>query len=552
MKTSPVPLSYLEISLFLMLFVFCTSNAQINIYGSWEGTFMNDFKAIVNFTTDDEDRLKGNIKMFAGENMIQDDKLININLSGNKVSFDIPAKETTFEGNFNDQITELSGGFIFPDGSNHTIHLIKGKNDSDPYEKYKLLKDKFFSPEELQDDLTFLFLNLKKHHPQLNSHTPKDSLDILVENLKVRIDTPRTIEDFYLLATSLTDAIRCSHTGVRLPMNYQKMVNKFGNYFPLKLHFSNGKAFYISGSTEGGDSIKPGQEIFSINDITVDQIIAQTFLFIPAEGYNTTTKYNFLNKRFNEFFYWLSDSEEFIVRFYAEGTIQSMIVPASPFKDVPMEYQNTEAEVDYKFFDETDTGMLKVPSFGIRNMNRYFFHLDSIFKDLGTRNAQNLILDLRDNTGGHPIYAAQLFSYLTSKNFIYFKRNEEVEEFEPLYKVMNPSKLNYNGNLYVLINGGCLSTTGHLISLLKFNTDATFVGEEPGSTFLCNDFSNQFILPNTGIELNVPRTTFETAVKGFSLYEPFPIDFKVQSTIDDIINDKDVILEKTMLKINHR
>jgi len=50
-------------------------------------------------------------------------------------------------------------------------------------------------------------------------------------------------------------------------------------------------------------------------------------------------------------------------------------------------------------------------------------------------------------------------------------------------------------------------------------------------------------LPNTGIELNIPRTTFETNVKGFTLNEPFPVDHFVHITPSEIINGKDAYLE---------
>lgn len=549
MKNSSAGLFHKLIGLLLMLFTF-TSYSQINIKGSWEGMFMIDFRAVVNFTSGDEDQLVGNIKMFAGENKIQDDEIINIILSGDKVSFYIPAKETTFEGNINDQMTELSGGFIFPDGSNNPIHLIKSKDDTNAFEEYKMVKDKYFSSEELQADLIFLYQNLKNHHPQLYAHTSMDSMDALVKKLKTNIDTSYTVEEFYMLATQLTDAVHCSHTGVKLPPTWKNSVNEYGNYFPLRLFFENGKAFYVEGLTEGEASIRPGQELISINDTPIDQIIRQLFHCIPAEAHNTTTKYHILNKSFNELYYLLADSNEFLVKFYAQGAVKSMTVSASPLKDINLDFTTAENELNYKVLDEIDAGILKVSTFGIRNMDRYFNDLDSIFNDLKIKNTQNLILDLRGNKGGHPIFAAQLFSYLTNKDFIYFKRNEEVEEFKPLYHMMNPNKLNYDGNIYVLVNGGCLSTTGHLISLIKYNTDANFIGEEPGSTFICNDFSIQLTLPHTGIELNVPRTTFETAVSGFDLNEPFAVDLKVHVTIDDIIKGKDVILEKAKIKIN--
>jgi hypothetical protein len=158
---------------------------------------------------------------------------------------------------------------------------------------------------------------------------------------------------------------------------------------------------------------------------------------------------------------------------------------------------------------------------------------------MNTSGTPNLVLDLRDNRGGHPIFAAQLFSYLTDSDFTYFQRNPEIEEFEPLYNPMQPNKNHYKGSIFVLVNGSCLSTTGHLISLLKFHTKALFIGEEPGSSFSCNDLSIQYQLPNTGMEVNIPHTTFVTAVSGFEEGKPFPVDCEMNISIGDLLNGND-------------
>jgi hypothetical protein len=533
--------------MFIMLFTFQKANSQTGFIGNWEGIFMNDFKVEINFSANNQNQIEGNIKMFAGENKIQDDKIDNINQSVNQLTFYIPAKETSFKGSFNDQLTELSGDFVFPDGSKHAIQLKKSVDVTNSVEEYKKLKEQQFNAEELNFDLAFLYTNLKKHHPQLYAHTSKDSMDILVEKLKREIDTTHTLEEFYVLASKLTDAVHCSHTGIRLPSRYQNLANKSGNYFPYRLFFSNGKAYYVAGSRETVDPILPGQEIISINGVPVDKLIDQAFYFIPSEACNTTTKYNELNKSFNSLFYLLDDSEQFTVKFKAVDTIKSITVSSSSLSGINLDDGRIDNKlVDFTYINSKKIGILKVSSFAIPEMDQYFYELDSIFNDLKTNNIQNLIIDLRDNSGGHPIFAAQLFSYLTDRDFIYFKRNEDVKDFEPLYNIMQPNKLNFNGNVYVFINGGCLSTTGHLISLLKYYTNAKFFGEEPGSTFRCNDFSMQMALPKTGILVNVPRTTFETSVSGFKLCEPFPLDFKVNINAANIINSEDPYLDMVL------
>lgn len=93
--------------------------AQQDFLGSWEGMFMNDFKVILEFTSDGKAEFSGSIKMFAGPEVLQDDKLTEIHQMDIDVSFYIPDKQTRFKGQFNNDVNELSGFFIFPDGTEH-------------------------------------------------------------------------------------------------------------------------------------------------------------------------------------------------------------------------------------------------------------------------------------------------------------------------------------------------------------------------------------------------------------------------------------------------
>ena len=518
------------------------SYGQINFVGVWEGIFMKDFKVIIEFNAVDQNQAEGNIKMMAGNNIIQNDSITDIERNNQEFKFFIPDKQTPFTGNFNNRTSELSGVFIFPDSSKHAILLKKRIKKPKTIEVYKNFKEKNIPSKDLETDLMFLYSSLKKYHPQLYAFTSQDAIDNILELLKSEIYKAQTIETFFKLTTKLTDAIRCSHTGVRLPINYQNIVDKFGRYFPLRLYFANNKAFFISGNLLGSDNtLLPGNEIISINNKSIDSIITQLFYFIPTEGCNVTTKYNQLNKNFNSLYNLLDDSEEFIVKYKTSESIVKTTVKSCIKKELETGYflQENKNLVDFNYMNNNSIGVLKIASFSINDMDQYLKKLDSIFNNLITTNTKSLIVDLRDNSGGHPIFAAQLLSYLTNKDFIYFKKNEEVKDFEPLYNIMHPNKLNFSEDLYIFVNGGCLSTTGHLISLLKYHTNAIFIGEEPGSTFRCNDLSLQITLPNTGIELNVPRTTFETNVTGFTPCEPFLIDHKVNSTLTEIINNED-------------
>jgi len=504
--------------------------SQDKLLGIWKGTFMDQFQVELLFERKDQGFYNGNIIMYADEQMVQNDQIVDISKIEDTVRFFIPSKNTNFKGRVSKPINELSGNFIFPDGTMHPILLTKSLEKSDVLKRFNI--------EYLHQDLEFIYTNLKKYHPQVFSHTSRDAMDLIVDNVKDKINAPLTINEFYFFASEITDNIHCSHTGIRLPETYRKRRNTRVEAFPLQLYFMDGKAFYIPHDAETSSPILPGSEIISINNLPVENIVDTLFFLIPAEGQNISTKYNILNNNFNELYPHLDKANEFLVEFKNGDNLEKTIVSSISNKRLKTEAQenrNTKI-LNFEMLENEELGILKIPSFAIPNMEEYLQELDRVFRFLKSNGVQDLIVDLRDNAGGHPIFAAQLLSYLTNQNFTYFKRNEEVVEFEPLYNPMNPNTLNFQGKLYVFVNGGCLSTTGHLISLLAYHTNAKFIGEQPGSTYRCNDKSVQLICPITKLELNVPTTTFTTPAEQYFNLHPFHLDYKISNSIFDIFS----------------
>ena len=110
--------------------------------------------------------------------------------------------------------------------------------------------------------------------------------------MMAEIDEELTFKKCYFFAARLTDEVKCSHTGVRLPSGYQSSMNRFGNFFPLKLFFTGGRAYNIPEGCHLYPQIPSGTEIVSINGLSTDDIITKLFYFIPSEGNNKTTEYN--------------------------------------------------------------------------------------------------------------------------------------------------------------------------------------------------------------------------------------------------------------------
>jgi len=515
--------------------------------GIWEGSFMNDFKTALLLDLKDDGGYAGKILMYSGDNQIQNDEITRISIENGTLAFYIADKETTFSGSFNEALTELSGKFGFPDKSEHTLVVRKVQKDESteavtlPAQKKQVRKK--IPVDELKSDLQHLINKLREYHPRLYSYTSEDTFKGKVSQILSRLDTDMSLEEFYLQIAPLVASVKCSHTGIRLPAEYQKFISENGNFLPLEVFIQGKRAFSLSHHGPESMGMVPGIEIISINGRPVSLIIDELLSMIPAEGNCQTTKYQEINRDFHRYFYLADHSDSFEIEFTSSRGLQKSLIEACNYNRLKREvHLESMLPVHFRLDEDPEVGVLEIASFGIRDMDAYFTLLDTTFQWLGKENIPNLVVDLRDNSGGHPIFAAQLLSYLTDHEFTYFQRNPDVADFEPLYNSMQPNQYHYNGNLFVLVNGACLSTTGHLISLLKYHTGAKFIGEEPGSSFLCNDFSTQIKLPNTGIEVNIPRTTFITAISGVDALVPFPVDFEVDVSVNDLLNKKDSYL----------
>ncbi len=525
--------------------------------GLWEGMFMEQFRMEIILMETEDMKLSGKIRMYDGSRMIQDDEINNIKYDNRMISFMIPAKETAFDGQFNDALTELNGDFVFPDGSRHPVYVSKkelGNLSKDPSTALseKILTEEF-SPQQLMDDLNFLRGHLSDIHPQYHLYTNEEAYNALYETIEQNLGSGLNIREYYNLISPVIAKIGCSHTGIRLPEPYIQAQHSYNHYFPFRVFIKDKKAWVLENVNEK-KSIMPGSEIVRINHVPMENIIVRLLSMIPSEGYNKTTKYHEINRDFGSYFNLLNNSEKFQIEYKEpnNGEIQMINVKAVSYGSYSsgMEPTIRKLPVIHPMNIELNAAILQINSFALPDVNEYLQLMDSTFQEIQMKKINNLVIDLRGNQGGHPIFAAILYSYLTSENFTYFQSLEEVPEFEPLYNPMQPADNNFKGNCYVLVDGGCLSTTGHLISLLRYHNRAIFIGEEPGSWFYCNDNSFQIHLPNTGIEVNIPRTTFITAIKGYTLGDPFMVDYPIQVSIQDLLISRDPYLEYAYFLIN--
>lgn len=181
-----------------------------------------------------------------------------------------------------------------------------------------------------------------------------------------------------------------------------------------------------------------------------------------------------------------------------------------------------------------NTAYLKIKSFGGTAKE-----MDSVFSIIKTKNYQNLIVDLRDNTGG-TVEAGMEFAknivdttviggvFLTQKWFSENNTIPEIDQYEqfPTFSASNydliiqgihkekglvlkviPNEKTFNGKLFILTNKNTASTCEPIVYSLKKRNRATIVGETTSGAMLNGEF---FDLQN-GFSLVVPTADYYTS-----------------------------------------
>ena len=113
-----------------------------------------------------------------------------------------------------------------------------------------------------------------------------------------------------------------------------------------------------------------------------------------------------------------------------------------------------------------------------------------------------------------------------------------------------PMSPRFAGNIYILIDGGCFSTTSEFLSQMHANTKAVFIGEESGGNYYSDNsgISADIILPNSKLQVNIPMLKYTIAVPEGYAYKAHGIipQYIVLPTVKDREAKKDPVMEKAM------
>lgn len=381
-------------------------------------------------------------------------------------------------------------------------------------------------------------------HPGMYRYTEKSEFDSLIKSMLLTVNDSLTTIEFYRKLKPLFAQIGCLHTSVTLSKEAKEYYQKVLKFIPIEVFINDDRQVFVTKNHDEENKITLGSEILSINNQPTSEIMDVLYHAVPSDGYNQTLKALMLNHRF-AFWYqsMISTTDSFSIEVRTANQTRTYNLPGVTEEVFPsfesVEHAN---EKQLRFELEGDIGLLTVHSFAKsvikKNGQNFDKFIQQAFKTLNEKEVKNLVIDLRNNTGGTDGNAAFLTSYFFDKPFKYWQHPVEMtedmaEQFKiwyrifykmpkkvdstyywkgangwltkefNYYKVQKPAKHNYKGTVYLITNGACMSSCADVVAILSHNNKAKVVGQETGGGYQGNTSG---MMPTTKIPANLEMT----------------------------------------------
>lgn len=412
------------------------------------------------------------------------------------------------------------------------------------------------APEKMQDDFILLKKILEANHPSLYWYTPKDSLDLYFNQALGGMNDSLTELQYKNKVAWYISKINCGHTSVSVSKTYMEYArNHQSARFPLVLKCWD-DSLVVLGSMQRNDSVfKRGTIITSIDNRSNQYIIDSLFRYISTDGYSNNFKNQAVSFNFPQYYaYAFPVKDSFLVGYVDSAGINKSAYaklyrpvkdtgkqkPLLPPPPVPTHKEQKKFRLLSKRSLEFDTtnqlAYMRVATFSTGNLKSFF---RKSFREIEDRQVPNLVIDLRENTGGKINLSTKLARYLKDTSFhvadtvaamsrslkysqylkpslpfrmmmrfTTTKENDGKFHFQNLeHHYYNPyNSGHYNGNIYIIQGGYTFSAASMFVLQLKGQYNVTVVGEETGGGNYGTSAVHlpSIILPNTKIKVSLP------------------------------------------------
>lgn len=399
-------------------------------------------------------------------------------------------------------------------------------------------------------DYDYLVQELKAQHKGLYLHQSPAIVNAQLDSIRNTLSSPREKVEFYRAVMAAIAITNEGHTWAALPKKYQAKLGTKKAFLPLSIRFKDRKAIVRQYFGEEPTSIKAGMEVTAINGTPMPELVANIAPYIPTDGFNQTSTYEWLGWQFSLMYRMVLGPQDSYTLQVANAKGEVQTVELEPVRYTRFKAKKGQLEMpklslkklSYTLVNDS-IGYLAINSFS-QDPKTYGPWLKEQFTKIKSDGVKHLILDVQANGGGTEGNENLLVSYLVEEPFEkyayvsmakkpYLKREDSkslIEDkwglaegearrgdftlqsnyFSDLgYEDPDPSLL-YSGKLYVLIGGQTFSGGAEFSSMIKMTRRGTMIGDETGGAYEGNvsGYAQTIKLPKSKIKVSLPIVHF--------------------------------------------
>ncbi|RLJ32218.1 peptidase S41-like protein [Chryseobacterium sp. 7] len=415
-----------------------------------------------------------------------------------------------------------------------------------------------FSPDQFVEDLRTFRSIREKANSGLYVYRTQKQIDSIYQQAETDARNSKNIFDFYKVIANVTGFEGSCHNYTDLPNHASYYLTQKPEYLPITLKNIDGRLLQDSKDV----ALPLGAEILSINGIPAKEMISRFSEYYFSDGFSMPYRETagFERGMLDKFYIEFGTHKNYVISYQWNGTVKEVSLPGISLENFKkLQDSRHSLAFDKKLLSEkysfTKEGAgiyrLSVRGFDFATgkedpaYKKFSAFLDQMMDVLEREKIENLIIDLRGNTGGTGALYEKVFSYLTQRPFrdshyAYTQFNEvPMEEklvITPLFlsngvkdkyglnaylkqlypkdvqgkyywaddknPSIMPNDRTFKGQLYLLVDQRVASAASHLASLIKSYTNAIVIGKETVGGYYEHNGHLPLVyeLPNTGIQ----------------------------------------------------
>lgn len=396
------------------------------------------------------------------------------------------------------------------------------------------------SPAQQISDFDDLCSKLESVHPDLYLYQSKKEY----ENNKMKIKASMTdsikISDFYLKIAPFIANIKDGHSMMLPPItsDFVSYVKKDGKTMPLRIKAVE-NVFVVDYPIVMNSGFNEGDTIFSINGVDSKDILKKAYDLWGSEkdnGIKEAAVNTYLSLLFWHMYRW-DDSYVFMVKHgntiekkHLEGVPQSMAMKVRRERLS----KNKPESFSCKFSSDYTQATLIIRN--VYNEKALKEFCDSVFKEINYRKIPEIIIDMRNNTGGSSQCVERLISYFPHPEYVLYSKSQiKVSTYSKAYNkerhpeiysqicnipdgelfVVKESLIEdnrkeanlYRGKIIVLVNNKTYSGASSFAHVMNKLGIASVEGETGCPTVYFGNYL-PFTLPNSKIDYYITFSKF--------------------------------------------